>query len=118
MVDVRLAPHTVFEQELPASYNGFLYPLDGNVRVGEVAAQTVSTGQIAWLAAGQPGSTGTVRLAAGDSSVRVLLYAGEQQNVPIVTQGPFVGESRADLMRLAQLYTGGRMPRVSELEPR
>jgi redox-sensitive bicupin YhaK (pirin superfamily) len=59
-----------------------------------------------------------VRLAAGDRSARVLFYAGEQQRVPIVTQGPFVGESRADLMRLAQQYTGGRMPRVSELEPR
>ena len=29
MVDIRLAPNAVFEQEVPSSYNGFLYPLEG-----------------------------------------------------------------------------------------
>ncbi len=33
MVDVRLAPNAVFEQEVPSSYNGFLYPLDGQLLV-------------------------------------------------------------------------------------
>ena len=116
MVDVHLSPHAVFEQELPASYNGFLYPLDGDVRVAS-AATSVATGQIAWLAPGADAST-VVRLTAGEHGARVVLYAGEQQRVPIVTQGPFVGESRADLLRLGQLYTQGRMPRVSQLRRR
>ena len=44
-----------------------------------------------------------------------MLYAGERQDVPIVTYGPFVGESRADLVRVSQAYAEGRMPRISEL---
>ena len=113
MVDVRLAPHALFEQELPGSYNGFLYPLDGAVRVGGAKSPIVSTGQIAWLA--PDGGSPPLRLTGGESGARVVLYAGEPQRVPIVTHGPFVGESRADLVRLAQLYTEGRMPRVSQL---
>jgi redox-sensitive bicupin YhaK (pirin superfamily) len=45
----------------------------------------------------------------------VMLYAGERQDVPIVTHGPFVAESRVDLIRLSEAYGQGRMPRVSEL---
>ena len=45
-----------------------------------------------------------------------MLYAGERQNVPIVTHGPFVGETHADLVRVSQAYVQGRMPRISELD--
>jgi redox-sensitive bicupin YhaK (pirin superfamily) len=47
-----------------------------------------------------------------------MFYAGERQDVPIVTHGPFVGESRADLVRLSQAYLDHRMPRVSDLKKR
>jgi redox-sensitive bicupin YhaK (pirin superfamily) len=113
MVDVRLAPSVVFEQELPASYNGFLYPLEGDVLVDGPVPQRLSVGQIGWLEFGGPGTT--VRLTAEEGGARVMLYAGERQDVPIVTHGPFVGETRGDLVRLSQAYVRGQMPRVSEL---
>jgi redox-sensitive bicupin YhaK (pirin superfamily) len=47
-----------------------------------------------------------------------MFYAGERQDVPIVTHGPFVGETRADLVRVSQAYLDGRMPRISELPRR
>ena len=46
-----------------------------------------------------------------------MFYAGERQNVPIVQHGPFVGESRADIVRLSEIYMKGKMPRISELTP-
>ena len=113
MVDVQLAPNIVFEQELPGSYNGFLYPLQGDVLVDGAATERLSVGQIGWLEFG--GAATTVRLTAGQDGSRVMLYAGERQDVPIVTHGPFVGETRADLVRLSQTYIRGEMPRVSEL---
>ncbi|HEX7797734.1 MAG TPA: pirin family protein, partial [Vicinamibacterales bacterium] len=115
MVDVRLDANTVFEQEVPSSYNGFLYPLEGVVLVEGLASQRLSVGQIGWLEFG--GGATTVRLTAGKNGARVMLYAAERQDVPIVTHGPFVAESRADLVRLSQDYVEGRMPRVSELTP-
>jgi len=115
IVDIQLAPNSVFEQELPSSYNGFLYPLEGDVLVEGTASPALSVGQIGWLEFG--GRANTVRLTARKDGARVMLYAGQRQNVPIVTHGPFVAESRADLVRLSQDYVEGRMPRVSELDP-
>jgi len=113
LVDVRLSPNAVFEQELPSSYNGFLYPLSGELLVDGTPAHRLSVGQIGWLE--QDRSSTTVRLTAGKHGARVMFYAGERQDVPIVTHGPFVGETRADLVRVSQAYAEGRMPRVSEL---
>jgi redox-sensitive bicupin YhaK (pirin superfamily) len=113
MVDVRLAPNAVFEQEVPSPYNGFLYPLQGELLVDGSPPHQLSVGQIGWLEFGGPSTT--VRLTAGHDGSRVILYAGERQDVPIVAQGPFVGETRADLARVAQAYAQGRMPRISEL---
>jgi len=113
MVDVQLAPNIVFEQELPGSYNGFLYPLQGDVLVDGAVTRRLAVGEIGWLEFG--GAATTVRLTAGQDGARVMLYAGERQDVPIVTHGPFVGETRADLVRLSQTYLRGEMPRVSEL---
>jgi redox-sensitive bicupin YhaK (pirin superfamily) len=115
MVDIRLAPHAVFDQVLPASYNGFLYLLDGELLAGSTAAQRLAVGQIGWLEPVEGAGSTNVRLTGGDNEARVVLYAGERQRVPIVTHGPFVGETRADLVRVSQAYVEGRMPRVSEL---
>jgi len=114
LVDVRLAPHAVFDQELPASYNAFLYLLEGELVVEGRSAQQLAVGQIGWLESGGPSTT--VRLTSGKNGSRVMLYAGERQGVPIVTHGPFVGETRADLVRVSEAYLDGTMPRVSELE--
>jgi len=54
-------------------------------------------------------------IQAGPFGGRSVLYAGERQRVPIVMHGPFVGETRADLMRVSREYMEGRLPKVSEL---
>lgn len=118
MVDVRLGPNAVFDQTVPSSYNGFLYPLDGELRVDGTVGHRLGVGQIGWLEPATDDAPTNVRLVAGDAGARVMLYAGERQNVPIVTHGPFVGETRADLIRVSQAYAQGRMPRVSELARR
>jgi redox-sensitive bicupin YhaK (pirin superfamily) len=113
VVDIRLAPNAAFQQEVPASYNGFLYPLEGQLVVDGERSQRLSPGHIGWLEFGGPSTT--VRLTAGQDGCRVILYAGQRQDVPIVTHGPFVGETRSDLVRLSTAYAQGRMPLISEL---
>ena len=113
LVDVRLDAGAALVQELPGGYGGFVYVLDGEVTAG-VAGQRLAAGQVGWLDEGEPGAS-TLRLTGGAGGVRVVLYAGERQGVPIVMHGPFVGETRADLARVSQDYLQGRMPRLSEL---
>jgi quercetin 2,3-dioxygenase len=116
LVDIRLQPGAGFEQELPDSYNGFFYVLEGAISVGEERTRLIA-GQVGWLAEGEPNASGiaAASVIGGDEGARVILYAGERQGVPIVMHGPFVGESRADIMRLSRVYTEGKLPRISEL---
>ena len=115
MVDISLQPNAVFEQALPASYGGFLYSLEGEVADDGPRRQRLADGQIGWIDHADDALNTTLRLTAGPGGARVLLYAGERQGVPIVAKGTFVGETQADLLRVGQTYTQGRMPRLSEL---
>jgi redox-sensitive bicupin YhaK (pirin superfamily) len=116
LIDLRLHPHARFEQQLPDSYNGFIYVLDGDVFVGRSGAH-LTAGQVGWLAEAESivSNAAPVHITASREGARVVLYAGERQGVPIVQHGPFVGESRADIVRLSRLYTEGKMPRISQL---
>ncbi|MFL5527956.1 MAG: pirin family protein [Gemmatimonadaceae bacterium] len=117
LVDIRLGPGAQFVQDLPDSYNGFVYVLDGVAYIGADRTR-LAAGQVGWLADGERGSsTSSVSVTGGSDGARLILYAGERQGVPIVQHGPFVGESRADIVRLSELYTTGKMPRISELAP-
>lgn len=118
LVDLRLQPGARFEQELPDSYNGFLYVLEGDVSVGAERIR-LTAGQVGWLTEAELNASTITRVSiiAGEEGARLLMYAGERQGVPILLHGPFVGESRADLMRLSKLYVDGKMPRISELAP-
>ena len=116
LVDIRLDPEARFEQELPDSYNGFIYVLEGAVSA-EPDHSRIVEGQVGWLAAPEANAeeVSSLRLAADKEGARVILYAGERQNVPIVQHGPFIGESRTDIIRLSELYMRGKLPRISEL---
>lgn len=114
LVDISLDANASVEQELPSSYNGFVYVIRGSLRAGANDA-ALGTGQVGWLDRPANGTPSALRLSAGDGPARAILYAGEPTNVPIVMHGPFVAESRADLLRNSRDYMQGRFPRISEL---
>ncbi len=112
MVDIHMKGGSTLEQEVPPSFNGFLYVLDGRV---SVESTSLDAGEVGWLDDAEEETPGVLRIAAGDGGARVVFYAGERQSVPIVMHGPFIGETRADIMRVSQDFIQGRMPRVSDL---
>ena len=114
LVDVHADSGAVLDQELPGSYNGFVYVLEGDLVAG-ARSDRLTKGQVGWLDNAESSTNTSLRLVAGERGARAVLYAGERQGVPIVTHGPFVGESRADLIRISQAYIQGKMPKVSEL---
>jgi len=113
MVEINLELHAAAEQDIPASYNGFAFVIDGSVQIGDTV---VNTGQVGWL--DRPSATGTsvLRLAADDPGARLILYAGQPQGDPIVSHGPFIGDSKQDIARLFAEYQAGRFPRLNELK--
>ncbi|HJP86467.1 MAG TPA: pirin-like C-terminal cupin domain-containing protein [Gemmatimonadaceae bacterium] len=116
LLDIHLDPNAAFGQQLPNTYNGFLYVLDGEVSAGADESR-IGKEQVGWLADldGDRDESATLRIAAGGNGAHVVLYAGEKQNVPIVQHGPFIGDSRMDIIRLSELYMTGKLPRISEL---
>ena len=118
ITETTLAAHASVTHDLPASYNGFVFVLDGAVSVGEENDTTLLlTGQVGWLGRGGGGDDPSlVRTVAGADGARFVLYAGEPQHDPIVSHGPFIGDSRQDIARLYAEYRAGQFPRLSELK--
>ena len=114
LAEITLSAGTSFEQDVPVSYNGFVFVVDGAARIGDDAT-SLEVGQVGWLDRPAGEGTSMLRIAAGDAGVRLVLYAGQPQGDPIVSQGPFIGDSREDIVRLHHEYRAGRFERMSEL---
>jgi redox-sensitive bicupin YhaK (pirin superfamily) len=114
IVDFRLDGGYEAVQEIPSSYNGFIYVIEGDVEVGEEQI-AVTEKQVAWL--DRPAGAGISRVVfrAGPQGSRFILYAGEPQQAPIVSHGPFIGDSKEDIVRLYSEYRQGLMGHVHGL---
>ena len=113
MVEINLERGASAEQEVPVSYNGFVFVIGGSVRIGET---TLKTGQVGWLDRPTDNDASIVRAVAGESGARLILYAGQPQGDPIVSYGPFIGDTKQDIARLFAEYQAGQFPRLSELK--
>jgi redox-sensitive bicupin YhaK (pirin superfamily) len=113
MVEINLEPHASADLDIAASYNGFAFVIDGSVRIG---GTELNTGQVGWLDRTTDVGTSVLRVVAGESGARLVLYAGQPQGDPIVSYGPFIGDSKQDIARLFAEYQSGRFPRLSELK--
>lgn len=123
LTEAVMEPNASVDQDLPSSFNGFVFVLDGSVRIGDGNdATAVNTGQVAWLdrpAATEgdvaPEDTSLLRITAADAGARLVLYAGQPQGAPIVSHGPFIGDTREDIVRLYHEYRDNRFARLSQL---
>ncbi len=116
MVEVRLEPHSAFEQELPADSNCFVVVLDGEGLIGSSSAP-VRPGQVAWLV--REATESKVRVESGDRPFRIILFAGTPLREPVTAQGPFVmntheeiQEAFADYRRDGARFGLGRSPQI------
>lgn len=105
-------PHASVDQLIPASYNGFGFVISGSVRVGD---DSIQVGQVGWLDRPDAEGLSVLRLVAGEKGARFVFYAGEPQRDRIVSHGPFIGDSKADIARLYSEYRAGQFERMSEL---
>jgi redox-sensitive bicupin YhaK (pirin superfamily) len=112
MVEISLEPQASIEQEVPASYNGFAFVVGGSVQIGETL---VNAGQVGWLDRPSQSGESVLHVVAPESGARLVLYMGQPQGNPIVSYGPFIGDSKQDIARLFAEYQVGRFPRLSEL---
>jgi quercetin 2,3-dioxygenase len=114
LVDLRLRPNAGFEQDLPSSYNGFIIVIEGAVVAG-VLEKAVAKDEVGWLDRPAGAAMSVLRLRATESAARVLIFAGEPQEMRLAARGPFIAGSVAELADRFAAYRRGEFPYASSL---
>lgn len=106
-LDLTLPPGTAFSQPLPAAHNAFVFVYRESVTI---AGTAVPTRKMALLA-NNAGSDGITIGAPANLSApaRALLIAGRPLNEPIAQYGPFVMNTREQLMQAVEDFQNGRL---------
>jgi quercetin 2,3-dioxygenase len=114
IADIHLQSGISTLQHLPASFNTFLYVIEGSVEVGE-EKKLLRQHQVGWLDKSSDNSQSELTLTGGESGGRLVLYAGQPQHDPIVPYGPFIGDTQRDIIRLYGEHQQGKMGHISQV---
>jgi redox-sensitive bicupin YhaK (pirin superfamily) len=114
VADLQLKPGVYTSQQLPASFTAFLYVIDGSVSIGN-GQSTLREGQVGWLNRMSGDGVSELKLLAGEGGVRVILYAAQPQQDPIVSYGPFIADTQDEIRELYRDFRQGKMSHVSTL---
>jgi redox-sensitive bicupin YhaK (pirin superfamily) len=102
--DIAMAADAAWDVALPEGYNAFVYVYEGAATVGEGdEARPLATQTLGVLGGG-----GRLRLRAGAEGVRAILVAGRPLREPVARYGPFVMNTREELMQAVVDYQQGR----------
>lgn len=112
LVHVTLAPGARVRLPWPVAHNALAYVLAGAGRVGS-EGWPVETGQLVVFGAGEVVSLAGAPVERGSTpQVDVLVLGGEPIREPIAAYGPFVMNTRAELIQAFEDYRAGRLGSV------
>ncbi|MEN5275271.1 pirin family protein [Stenotrophomonas lactitubi] len=103
-LDIELAADRAWTYVLPEGHNAFVYVFEGALTVGEQdAARDVARQELAVLGGGEQ-----LHLSAGAEGARLILVAGRPLREPVMRHGPFVMNTREELMQAFVDFQEGR----------
>ena len=82
------------------------------MKVGE-EEKPLKQDQVGWLDKFSDQAQSELKLQAGERGGRVVFYAGQPQGDPIVSHGPFIGDTTEDIKGLYQEFRQGKMKHIS-----
>jgi redox-sensitive bicupin YhaK (pirin superfamily) len=98
LLDIRLSAGARLEQEIASGERGFLYVLQGKVG-------SLREGDVAWF---EPDAGDRITLEAR-SDCRALLFTGGPIDEPVFAYGPFVMNTRQEIVQAFEDYQAGRL---------
>ena len=103
-LDISLSPGSAWSYRLPEGHNAFAYVFEGSAVLGEgESARTVELQQLAVLGEGS-----RLQMRADAEGARLILVAGRPLREPVARHGPFVMNTREQLMQAFVDYQEGR----------
>ena len=104
-LDVAIAQGNEFRETLPASHNVIAWVADGEVELdGPNGIASVSAGTLALL-----DGSGEVRVGGIAPASRLLLAAGKRLNEPVARGGPFVMNTKAEILQAFADFESGAL---------
>jgi redox-sensitive bicupin YhaK (pirin superfamily) len=100
-LDVRMAPRSGVSLPVPAGHTAFAYVYEGRVALG-ACGESVGAGRLAVLGDGE-----SLGAATADEGARFLLLAARPLGEPIARHGPFVMNTREELVQAVQDFQRG-----------
>jgi redox-sensitive bicupin YhaK (pirin superfamily) len=108
-LDVALEAGSSFTHAVPTDHSAFLYVYEGSVRVGSGEnAATVGTHQLAVLDQGAEIRLEGREPPAGSHVSRAIIVAGRPLKEPVAKYGPFVMNSREELIQAFEDFQSGK----------
>src|SRR5262249_1988579 len=99
-VDIELAPDGTVDLPVPAGHTAFAYVYEGDAKVGGALLPAHNLGVL--------GEGDTVAIAAGPAGARAILVAGKPLSEPVARYGPFVMNTREEIIQAVHDFEAGR----------
>ena len=99
--DIEIKKGKEFKFNLPLSHNSFIYLIDGTIKIGEEKHKNVQDSTLILLSNGQ-----NLRVIA-KSNAKFLLISGRPINEKIARGGPFVMNTKSEILQAVQDYHNG-----------
>ena len=100
--DVELKKEKEFSYSLPSTHNTFIYLIDGEIKIGEKKHDKVKDSTLILLSKGE-----TLKVRA-QTNAKFLVISGKPINEEIARGGPFVMNTKAEILQAVQDYHNGR----------
>lgn len=101
-LDVTLPAHGAFEQAVEADANAFAYVIEGELATGP-REQRLERRRLGIFGPGE-----RIAVTAGDAAARFLLVAAQPLNEPVARGGPFVMNTRTEVLQAFEDFRNGR----------
>ena len=99
--DVEIEKNKEFNFQLPSTHNSFIYLISGEIKIGEQTHNKVKNSKLILL------TNGEILRVLGVSKAKFLLISGKPIGEEIAKGGPFVMNTKSEILQAVQDYHNG-----------